>query len=166
MVVNQCQLQCQELQEPEHNSASVAVLVEIDGVSMAVKPLSALVSRAAGTRAQLSYSCSTCRNCWGHNGGQPMSASVSRAAGTQAQLSSSYSTCRNCWGHNGSQTNGSFGVKSCRNPSTTQMQYLWLTIVCFSSRQKYLKTKAKYFPFIYHGTKLQLYVALVIVFQP
>jgi len=39
---------------------------------MAVNPLSALVSRAAGTRAQLSYSYSICRNCWGHNGSQPI----------------------------------------------------------------------------------------------
>jgi len=60
---------------------------------MAVNPLSALVSRAAGTRAQLSSSYSICRNCWVTMAVNPLSASVSRAAGTRAQLSCSCSTC-------------------------------------------------------------------------
>lgn len=143
-------------------------LVETVAVTMAVNPLSTSVLGVVGTRVELNSGCSSYRNCWSHSGSQPMSASVSRAAGTRVQLSYSCSTCRNCWGHNGSQPNGSFSVKSCKNPSTTQLQlqYLWLTIVCFSSWQKYFKTEVKYFPFIYHGTKLQLYVALVIAFQP
>jgi hypothetical protein len=55
-----CQIQCQELQEQEHNSAAATVPVEIVAITMAVNPLSASVSRAAGIGTKLSYSCSTC----------------------------------------------------------------------------------------------------------